>query len=170
MELAKSIGCHRFINADLITAGLSLLAPERNIATASRLFVNEINNAITAKDDFAFETTLAGRGHLRRIKQLRQDGWQVELIYLALLSAQASRDRVAERVAHGGHNIPLDVIFRRFPRSLYNLLHVYLNEVDNASCILSIWPVPCLIFEQSYGHAQIYDKHLSNLLLAEAHP
>lgn len=40
--------CSRFVNADLIAAGLSPLAPERELLAASRLFLAEIevlNNA-----------------------------------------------------------------------------------------------------------------------------
>ena len=59
--LPQVAGCRRFINADLIAAGLSPLAPERQLATASRLFLQEVDSAIKAGEDFAFETTLAGR-------------------------------------------------------------------------------------------------------------
>ncbi len=53
--------CSRFVNADLIAAGLSPLAPERELLAASRLFLGEIEACITQREDFAFETTLAGR-------------------------------------------------------------------------------------------------------------
>lgn len=69
---------------------------------ASRLFLREIEERIAASEDFAFETTLAGRTYLRLIERLRADGWRVEMIYLALPSVEMSKLRVAERVAHGG--------------------------------------------------------------------
>lgn len=53
--------CSRFINADLIAAGLSPLAPERELLAASRLFLGEVDAAIAKRENFAFETTLAGR-------------------------------------------------------------------------------------------------------------
>lgn len=96
--------CSRFVNADLIAAGLSPLAPERELVAASRLFLGEIESCIRQGEDFAFETTLAGRGYLRQVRRLRAEGWRTELIYLALASREMSRLRVAERVAHGGHN------------------------------------------------------------------
>ena len=58
-------------------------------------------------EDFAFETTLSGRGYLRLIGDLQANGWQVNLIYLALSNVALSKQHVAERVAHGGHNIPV---------------------------------------------------------------
>jgi predicted ABC-type ATPase len=76
--------CSRFVNADLIAAGLSPLAPERELQAASRLFLAEIEVRIQQREDFAFETTLAGRSYLKRVRSLRAEGWRIELIYLAL--------------------------------------------------------------------------------------
>ena len=63
--------CSVFINADLIAAGLSPLAPEKQLLTASRLFLTEIEVQIAKRQDFAFETTLSGRGYLELIKRLK---------------------------------------------------------------------------------------------------
>ena len=119
--LPKIANCHKFVNADLIAAGLSPLSPESELLSASRLFLKEIQANIVFRKDFAFETTLSGRGYLRLIKRLKKEGWQVELLYLALPSVELSKLRVLERVEHGGHNIPVKDIERRFPRSLSNL-------------------------------------------------
>lgn len=97
--LPEVADCRNFVNADLIAAGMSPLAPERERVTASRLFLSEIERHIQARRDFGFETTLAGRGYLRLIRQLRADGWKVELIYLALPNAEMAKLRVAERVS-----------------------------------------------------------------------
>lgn len=120
-----------FVNADLIAAGLSPLAPQRQLQAASRLMLAEIESHIQAKRNFAFETTLSGRGYLRLIRRLRDAGWRVELIYLALPSVEISILRVAERVAHGGHDVPLQALQRRFPRSIKLLLNDYAPAVDH---------------------------------------
>src|SRR6185295_13953176 len=104
---------------------LSPLAPEQRLVAASRLVLEQIEQHIAEAREFAFETTLSGRGYLRLVRRLRSDGWRVELLYLALPSAELSRLRVAERVAHGGHSIADADIARRFPRSLRNLLDVH---------------------------------------------
>jgi len=75
------IGCRNFVNADLIAAGLSPLDPERERITAARLFLREIEAHTRNREDFAFETTLAGKTHLRRIRRMINDGWNVVLIY-----------------------------------------------------------------------------------------
>lgn len=146
--LPRVAGCTHFINADLIAAGLSPLAPERELVTASRIFLQELEARIEKREDFAFETTLAGRTYLRLIKRLRDDGWQVELFYLALPSVEMSKLRVAERVTHGGHYIPAEDILRRFPRSLHNLLNDFSHRVGRCLCFMNDGERPVLIFEQ----------------------
>ena len=106
------INCYHYINADLIAEGISLLAPERELVAASRIFLAELETCIRKEEDFAFETTLSGRSYLKLIKRLQASGWHIELIYLALPTVDMSKDRVAERVKHGGHNILLNTIER----------------------------------------------------------
>jgi predicted ABC-type ATPase len=149
-----------FVNADLIAAGLSPLAPQQQERAASRLMLREINSHIRARQSFAFETTLSGRGYLRLIDRLRAEGWRVELIYLALPSVQLSILRVAERVAHGGHNVPLSVLRRRFPRSIRLLLESYAPAVDHALCNMNAGTQPVPVFSQTGPNRIIIDPVL----------
>lgn len=162
--------CRRFINADLIAAGLSPLAPERQLLAASRLFLREIEDCILAQQDFAFETTLAGRTYLKLIRRLLQDGWRVELIYLALPSAEMSRLRVVERVAHGGHDIPADDIARRFPRSLRNLFQLFAPLVNQTRCFMNSSEIPELVFQQNGAQRVVFHPEFFALLLKEVQP
>lgn len=160
--------CRRFINADLIAAGLSPLAPEQQLLAASRLFLQEIEDCISAQQDFAFETTLAGRSYLKLIDRLKATGWRVELIYLALPSAELSSLRVAERVKHGGHNIPATDIARRFPRSLYNMFNLFAPRVDQTLCFLNSGNTPELVFKQNGPQREIQQAEIFDQLLKEA--
>lgn len=166
--LPQAAGCTHFINADLIAAGLSPFAPERELLTASRLFLREIEARVAAREDFAFETTLAGRTYLRLIGQLQLHGWRVELIYLALPSVEMSKLRVLERVAHGGHNIPEKDIERRFPRSLRHLLDYFSCRVDSCICFMNDGEKPVLVFEQQGENRDILHNDFYQLLLEEA--
>jgi predicted ABC-type ATPase len=158
--------CNRFINADLIAAGLSPLAPDRELFAASRLFLKEIETRIEQQENFAFETTLSGRSYLKLVRRLCTAGWRVELIYLALPSIEISRLRVAERVTHGGHDIPLKDIERRFPRSLTNLLDVFGVEVDICRCFMNNNQLPELVFEQQGQSRKIVnDNYYQSLLI-----
>jgi predicted ABC-type ATPase len=147
---------------------LSPLAPEQQQMAASRLFLREIERSIQAGRDFAFETTLAGRGYVRLVRRLRTQGWRVELFYLALPAVELSLLRVAERVAHGGHSIPSADIQRRFPRSLYNLFHVYGAAVDYTRCFLNSGATPELVFVQQGETRTVLQPESFDRLLLEA--
>lgn len=166
--LPTATHCRRFINADLIAAGLSPLNPEREQLAASRMYLAEIDRCVLAREDFAFETTLSGRGYLRLLERLKADGWQVELIYLALPSVLLSHDRVAERVAHGGHDVPREVIERRFRRSLYNLFVDYAPLASRTQCYLNSGDVPVLAFVQCGNRLDVVDESIYRHLRSEA--
>lgn len=166
--LPQVANCSSFINADLIAAGLSPLAPEKELIAASRIFLSEIRANIKKREDFAVETTLSGKSYLKLIKQLQEDNWRVELIYLALPNSEVSRFRVAERVAHGGHNIPSNDIIRRFPRSLANLLDLFSYQVDQCQCYMNANEEPILLFEQNGKNRIIYQQDVLKNLMIEA--
>ena len=76
------------------------------------------------------ETTLSGRAYARAIPKWRARGYSVELYFLKLPDPGLSVIRVATRVRHGGHNIPEDVILRRFDTGLKNFYTLYRDLVD----------------------------------------
>jgi len=162
--LPKVAKCTYFINADLIAAGLSPLAPERELVAASRLFLREIDERVEKGESFAFETTLSGRTYLRLVERLQQQGWIVELIYLALPSVDMSKLRVAERVNHGGHDIPAKDIERRFPRSLKNLINMFSHRVNRCACFMNDGESPILVFEQIGNNRDIIHSEYHELL------
>ncbi len=135
----------RFINADLIALGLSPFAPEAAAFKAGRLMLGEIAACVAKGESFAFETTLAGLSYLKQIKEWKILGYQVSLYFLTLPSAEAAIDRVAERVKQGGHNIPQDVIRRRFASGKRNFDTHYKLVVDSWACYDNAGPEPVLL-------------------------
>lgn len=123
--LPQEAQCSRFINADLIAAGLSPFAPETAAIRAGRLMIEEIAASVRRGESFALETTLSGLSYLRHISQWRTLGYCVNLYFLSLPSAEIAVARVAERVRQGGHNIPEPVIRRRFTAGLHNFDQYY---------------------------------------------
>ncbi len=111
----------RFINADLIAAGLAPFNPETASFKAARLMLKEIDECTEAGESFAFETTLSGVHYLQRIKEWKDCGYKIKLWFIALSSPELAISRVAERVVQGGHNIPPEVIRRRYAAGLKNL-------------------------------------------------
>lgn len=122
--------CPRFINADLIAAGLSPFAPELEAIRAGRLMITEIRSCVARGESFALETTLSGLSYLRHIRAWQAQGYRVSLYFLALPTVEVAMARVADRVRQGGHDIPEAVIRRRFAAGLYNFENHYQTCVD----------------------------------------
>ena len=162
--LPRTVGCTTFVNADLIATGLAPLAPERRRVAAGRVFLREIARNIAARHDFGFETTLAGSTHRRLIMRLKSEGWRVELIYLALPTVEMAKSRVAERVRHGGHDIPIADIERRFIRSLDNFLNDYAFLVDRAVCHFNGGTSPIVVFTQHGEHREVTEPAILRML------
>ncbi|MDO9140466.1 MAG: zeta toxin family protein, partial [Methylobacter sp.] len=110
--LPQEAQCQRFINADLIAAGLSPFAPEIMAIKAGRLMLKEIADCVMHQHSFAFETTLSGLAYLRHIQYWQEQGYQVSLYFLSLPNVEVAIERVAFRVQQGGHHIP-EVVIRR---------------------------------------------------------
>jgi predicted ABC-type ATPase len=170
LKYLPEVGCQSFVNADLIAAGMSPLAPERERIAAGRLFLTEIRRHIQARHDFGFETTLAGRTYVSLIRRMKATGWRVELIYLALPSPEMAKLRVAERVRHGGHDIPIPDIERRFFRSWRNLIDVYARLVDRTVCSLNSGETPELVFTQQGDHRDVAQPDVMHLLETQRRP
>ena len=122
--------CPTFINADLIAVGLSPFRPDTMAVEASRLMLEHVRRSVAKLDDFAVETTLAGRTYQQFIIEWREAGYQVDLMFLQLPSVELAVERVRRRVAQGGHNIPENDIRRRFDRGLKNFQETYRQIVD----------------------------------------
>lgn len=129
--LPAEAGLPRFINADLIAAGLAPFAPETAAVKAARLMLSEIDQCVQRGESFSFETTLSGVGYLRHIDQWKAQGYWVSLIFLRLPSVESAIARVAERVRHGGHDIPEEVIRRRFESGWSNFQKFYRPAVSD---------------------------------------
>jgi predicted ABC-type ATPase len=128
--LPNEAGCPVFVNADLIAAGLSPFAPEQAAIRAGRLMLEELDRHFRQRVSFALETTLAGRAYAGMIPRWRAAGYRVQLIFLALPSAEFAIERVAKRILQGGHSIPEATIRRRFAQGWKNFREIYSPLVD----------------------------------------
>jgi predicted ABC-type ATPase len=143
--LPNEAGCPVFVNADLIASGLAPFAPQAAALRAGRLMLREIERHFTARESFAFETTLSGRSYLPRIDRWQAAGYRVKLIFLKLNSPEGAIARVAERVRQGGHDVPEDVIRRRFLAGLANFQRYYSPKVDEWTLYDNSGSVPVLL-------------------------
>lgn len=118
--LPTDADCPNFVNADLIAAGLSPFAPDLVAFKAGRLMLETIADFAKRGESFSFETTLSGLTYAQMIPAWQADGFMVTLIFLSLPNAEMALARVAARVIQGGHNVPEDVIRRRFAHGIKN--------------------------------------------------
>lgn len=128
--LPERLGIRDYVNADAIAQGLSAFAPELQAIRAGRIMLQRMRELARNRASFAFETTLSSRSYAPWLRNLRHDGYQAQIVYLWLRSADLAVARVAERVRQGGHAVPEDVVRRRFQRGLVNFLELYSDVAD----------------------------------------
>lgn len=143
--LPREADCPQFINMDMLAAGLSPFDPGQAAVRAGRLMVQEIHRRVRAGESFAFETTLSGRSYAGLIPRWRAAGYEVKLIFLSLPTADLAVARVAARAAQGGHDVPEDVIRRRFDVGLRNFEHMYQALVNSWVLYDNSGPTPRLL-------------------------
>ncbi len=88
---------------------------------AGRIAALQRRTLIEAGQSLAIETTLTGHSELRVMADAQAAGYKITLVYVGLAKALNSLVRVRERVARGGHDVPAEIIMRRYAKSLANL-------------------------------------------------
>lgn len=128
--ILAALGINTFVNADYIARGLSGRNAEAVAMMAGRIMLTRLKELAAAKQDFAFESTLSSRSFAPFLRGLKAQGYQVAIYYFSLASPALAVRRVKLRVAMGGHDVPADVIRRRFDRSLSNFFSLYTPLAD----------------------------------------
>ena len=168
--LPEMLKCREFVNADEIAAGISPFNPEGVAIQAGRLMIDRIIQLLKDGETFAFETTLATRSYVKLIQQAKKRGYFVTLLFFSLSSSEQAQRRVAQRVSMGGHNIPSDVIVRRYEAGLQNLFQLYMpvcdywTLYDNSNC-------PAIRIASGFGteKIEILDKERYQTLYKKYH-
>jgi len=128
--LPEILNCKEFVNADEIAKGLSPFQPHTVAFESGRIMLYRMKELLRHKQSFAFETTLSTRSYVSFIKEAKQLGYKVTLIFFWLDSPETAIERVKHRVLNGGHPIPENIIVRRYKKGLLNLKTLFLPLVD----------------------------------------
>jgi len=123
--------CCEFVNADEIARGLSPYNPESMAIEAGRLMLKRIDTLIEGSESFSIETTLSTKSYSKLIDMAHEKGFSVQLLFFWLPTPQMAIERVKQRVQEGGHNIPTDVILRRYSAGIENFFKIYKDIVDS---------------------------------------
>lgn len=154
--IRDTLGIREFVNADHIAQGLSGFSPETTAVAAGRIMLSRLHELGRKRATFAFETTLATRSFAPWLRRLKGEGYRVHLLFLALPTPEFAIERVRLRVSQGGHDVPEDVIRRRFTRGLRNLFSLYAATTDELSIYDATEERPRVVYECERQEA-VYD-------------
>jgi predicted ABC-type ATPase len=163
--LPNYANCRIFINADLIAQGMAPFDPESMAFRAGRLMLEEIELQASRGVDFAFETTLSGRGHLSIVRSLKKRGYLIHISYLWVPSADLTLHRIKGRVLRGGHDVPEEVVRRRFEKSIRNFLQQYLPLADSWTLYDNTTEAPSIIAAEEHGDVYVAEPKRYNGLV-----
>lgn len=151
-----------YFNPDLYARDLIAKGCPVNDANgrAWQLGYKALCRAIDEDTHFAFETTLGGTSILVELLRALALERRVSIYYVGLATPELHIQRVAERVARGGHDIPEAKIRERFNNSRANLLKLMgtradIRVWDNSTQTADGEPAPKEIFRISNRKIEI---------------
>lgn len=109
-----------YLNADDIAATLRGAAGEVSLKAQVEVRRRR-ENALQEGRDHSFETVLSHPSHIDHLRACKARGFEVIVYFVATDNPSINRGRVANRVVHGGHDVPADRIVNRYYRSIANL-------------------------------------------------
>lgn len=109
------------VNTDDIVRSFGDWKIPSDVMKAGKIAVGRIKDYFEQGITFNQETTLCGNGIIRNIEKAKSLGYQIELHYVGVNSVDIAKERIAYRVAHGGHGIPDADVERRYEESFKNL-------------------------------------------------
>ena len=109
------------VNTDEIVRSFGDWRNSADVFKAGKMAIRKIDMCFQNGISFNQETTLCGNSILRNIDKAKSLGYQIELHYVGVESAEIAKQRIAYRVAHGGHGIPDADVERRYAESFKHL-------------------------------------------------
>ncbi len=150
--------CKQFVNADLIARGLSPFSPEAAAMRAGRLLLEQVRLLASKRSDFGFETILAGVTSVSFLQQLKTQGYRIHLFFLWIPTVEIALARIADRVRRGGHNIPEEIIRRRFHKGIQHLFRLYRPLLDLWMLFDNSGAEPRLIAREEVGELHVFNE------------
>ncbi|OGX36325.1 MAG: Zeta toxin family protein [Omnitrophica WOR_2 bacterium RIFCSPHIGHO2_02_FULL_52_10] len=162
--LPDYVHCPNFVNADLIAQGLAPFEPRTAAVKAGKLVLQQIHEYARRGADFAFETTLSGKSYANLLTELKEKGYALHLFFLWIPSSELAIARIKDRVAEGGHNVPVEDVRRRFARGIDNFFRLYEFLLDSWMLFDNSSAKPVLIAKRRNGHKEVLNNELFTLV------
>jgi len=163
--LPEYVKCPHFINADLIARGLSPFSPGTAAIKAGKLVLEQIHQFADQGVDFAFETTLSGKLYLNLFESLKKKGYKIHIFFLWIPNTDLAVSRIKNRVARGGHDVPVQDVLRRFSRSISNFFRLYQSFADSWMLFDNTGINPILIAQGKNSRIKIINEHSYNRII-----
>lgn len=160
--------CPNFVNADLIAGGLSPFSPSAAAMKAGKLALSQIDEYAKRRVNFAFESTLSGRLYINLFSKSKAKGYKIHIFFLWVPDAELAIARIKERVADGGHDVPIHDIRRRFRRSVSNFFKLYQPLADSWMLFNNAGSTPALIDRRRNSHICVVNQPLFDIIEALA--
>ena len=96
-------------NADI----LAITDPIERVYAAAREGDRQRQALLQARESMAFETVMSHPSKIEFVIAARDAGYEVLLIFVGVASAELSVQRVMERAANGGHDVPRSALKQR---------------------------------------------------------
>jgi predicted ABC-type ATPase len=89
---------------------------------AGREVLIKVAGYLQRRESFAIETTLSGKNYIETMRNARNLGFAVRLVYVGTADVEINLIRIRRRFIGGGHHVPEVDVRRRYSRSLRNLV------------------------------------------------
>jgi predicted ABC-type ATPase len=160
--------CPNFVNADLIAQGLAPFEPRSAAIKAGRIVLQQIHEFAGRGVDFAFETTLSGKLYANLFRTLKKRGYDLHIFFLWIPSPELAIARIKDRVAEGGHDVPVEDVKRRFARGIYNFFKLYQTLLDSWLLFDNSGSKPLLVAERKGVKIEVSNKELFKIIQKSA--
>lgn len=167
--LPEMLDCDQYVNSDEFAKSLAPFDPDSASVSAGRFMLLKIKYLFDRKEDFCIETTLATRSLLRMVREAKDNGYTVTLIYFWLDSPELAVQRVQARVRAGGHNTPEPIIRRRYEMGLKYFFDEYIPQCDRWILADNSCPPFTIIADGKKDMVQIKDPVKYELITKLAH-
>ena len=111
---------------------------------------------LKAHKDFTFETVLSTDRNLTLLRQAKEQGYEIQAVFVLTNNPCINTKRVKSRVKAGGHDVPEEKIVKRYEKSLKNLSQL-VRIVDHTRVIDNSGDKPHLICEVLNQYVTIWE-------------
>jgi predicted ABC-type ATPase len=116
------------------------------------------NKLLEKKTDFTFETVLCTERNLLLLRKAKENGYEVQVIYVLTCNADINVARVRGRVREGGHDVPEDKIRSRYVKALKLLPQI--TDICDKMLIYDNSVMPLLVFKKDESGNEYFPNEI----------